>query len=71
VSSETSTPYTPASTFISVTATGNEMVTLVEEIKKYNTEELISFLQKQDLGLNEPAIKILEMRRLMVWTSLT
>ncbi|GES91993.1 hypothetical protein GLOIN_2v1709121 [Rhizophagus clarus] len=58
MSSETSTPYTPASTSTSVA--GNETVTLVEEIKKYDTEALISFLQGQNLGLSETAIKILE-----------
>ncbi|GES85997.1 hypothetical protein GLOIN_2v1709121 [Rhizophagus clarus] len=39
---------------------GNETVTLAEEIKKQNTSELISFLKKQELGLSEEAIKILE-----------
>ena|SRR6266545_3792399 len=56
--SETSTPYTPAST--STTVAGNETVSLADEIKKYDTEKLISFLQEQDLGLSETAIKILE-----------
>ncbi|RIA79846.1 hypothetical protein C1645_839794 [Glomus cerebriforme] len=58
MSSETNTP---ASTFTSVTATGNDSVTLAEEIKKYDTAKLIEFLQGQEnLGLNEAAIKILE-----------
>ncbi|RIA86670.1 hypothetical protein C1645_325096 [Glomus cerebriforme] len=58
MSSETNTP---ASTSTSVTATGNDSVTLAEEIKKYDTAKLIEFLQGQEnLGLNEPAIKILE-----------
>src|SRR5436305_10985665 len=57
--SETSTPYTPASTSTSVA--GNETVSLADEIKKYDTAKLIEFLQGQEnLGLNESAIKILE-----------
>src|SRR5581483_8763392 len=48
--SETSTPYTPAST--STTVAGNETVSLADEIKKYDTEKLISFLQKRGLGLD-------------------
>src|SRR6266480_6498443 len=57
--SETSTPYTPAST--STTVPGNETVSLADEIKKYDTAKLIEFLQGQEnLGLNEPVIKILE-----------
>jgi len=56
--SETSTPYTPAST--STTVSGNETVSLADEIKKYDTVKLIEFLQGQDLGLSETAIKILE-----------
>ena len=39
--SETSTPYTPASTSTSVT--GNETVTLAADIKKYDTAKLIDF----------------------------
>ncbi|PKK58537.1 hypothetical protein RhiirC2_763360 [Rhizophagus irregularis] len=59
MSSETSTPYTPASA--STTVAGNETVTLADEIKKYDTAKLIEYLQGQEnLGLNEPAIKILE-----------
>ncbi|RIA79881.1 hypothetical protein C1645_882464 [Glomus cerebriforme] len=34
--------------------------TLAEEIKKYKTAELISYLRKQELGLSEEVIKILE-----------
>jgi hypothetical protein len=57
--SETSTPYTPVST--STTVAGNETVSLADEIKKYDTVKLIEFLQgHENLGLNEPAIKILE-----------
>ncbi|RIA79056.1 hypothetical protein C1645_132228 [Glomus cerebriforme] len=58
MSSETSTPYTPASTSTSVA--GNETVSLADEIKKYDTAKLIDFLQERDLGLSETAIKILE-----------
>ena len=59
MSSETSTPYTPAST--STTVAGNETVSLADEIKKYKTKELIDFLRKEeDLGLSEEALKILE-----------
>ena len=50
---------TPASTSTSVA--GNEMVSLADEIKKYDTAKLIEFLREQEnLGLNEPNIKILE-----------
>src|SRR5436305_8260035 len=56
--SETSTPYTPASTSTSVA--GNETVSLADEIKKYGTGALISFLQERGLELSETAIKILE-----------
>jgi len=43
MSSETSTSYTPAST--STTIAGNEMVSLVDKIKKYDMAKLIEFLQ--------------------------
>src|ERR1043166_8573664 len=56
--SETSTPYTPAST--STTVAGNETVSLADEIKKYDTAKLIEYLQGQNLGLSETAIKNLE-----------
>ncbi|SRR6266542_2760333 len=57
--SETSTPYTSAS--ISITVAENEIVSLADKIKKYDMAKLIEFLQEQEnLGLNEPAIKILE-----------
>src|SRR6266542_5340568 len=56
--SETSTPYTSAST--STTVAGNETVSLADEIKKYDTAKLIEFLQERGLGLSETAIKILE-----------
>jgi len=35
------------------TATGNETVTLAEEVKKYNTNALKEFLRKEDLGLDD------------------
>src|SRR5436305_2519679 len=57
--SETSTPYTPAST--STTVAGNETVSLANEIKKYDTAKLIEFLQGQEnLRLSDTALKILE-----------
>ncbi len=59
MSSETSTPYTPAST--STTVAGNETVSLADEIKKYDTTKLIDFLRgEKDLGLSEKAFEILE-----------
>ena len=54
---------TPVSTSTSATATGNESLTLAEEIKKYDTEKLTLFLKGQDLGLSETVIKILEKGR--------
>ncbi|UZO29745.1 uncharacterized protein OCT59_023205 [Rhizophagus irregularis] len=63
MSSETSTPYTPAST--STTVAGNETVSLADEIKKYDTAKLIEYLQGQkNLELSETAIKILEKEEL-------
>ncbi|GBB96801.1 hypothetical protein RclHR1_28370005 [Rhizophagus clarus] len=59
MSSETSTPYTPASA--STTVAENETVSLADKIKKYDTAKLIDFLRKEeDLGLSEKALKILE-----------
>ena len=56
--SETSTPYTPAST--STTVAGNETVSLADEIKKYKTKELIDFLRKEeDLGLDDDDLEII------------
>ena len=64
MSSETSTPYTPAST--STTVAGNETVSLADEIKKYKTEALIEFLQKEeDLGLDDDDLEIFRKQRLM------
>src|ERR1043166_3608922 len=57
--SETSTPYTPAST--STTVAGNETVSLADDIKKYDTAKLIDFLRgEKELGLSETALEILE-----------
>ncbi|GES88290.1 hypothetical protein GLOIN_2v1587390 [Rhizophagus clarus] len=62
MSSETSTPYTPAST--STTVAGNETVSLADEIKKYKTEALIEYLQKEeDLGLEEEDFEIIRKQR--------
>jgi hypothetical protein len=56
--SETSTPYTPASTSTSVA--GNETVSLAGEIKKYKSAELIEFLRKEeDLGLDDDDLEII------------
>jgi hypothetical protein len=53
--SETSTPYTPAST--STTVAGNETA---DEIKKYKSAELIEFLRKEeDLGLDDDDLEII------------
>jgi hypothetical protein len=62
MSSETSTPYTPAST---ITFGNNETVSLADEVKKYDTAKLIEYLQGQkNLELSETAIKILEKEEL-------
>ena len=56
--SETSTPYTPAST--STTVAGNETVSLADEIKKYDTAKLIDFLYgEKDLGLDDDDLEII------------
>jgi hypothetical protein len=48
--SETSAPYTTAST--STTVAGNESVSLADKIKKYDMAKLIEYLQEQkNLGL--------------------
>jgi hypothetical protein len=57
--SETSTPYTPAST-----SAGNETVSLADEIKKYKTKELIDFLSKEEeLELEEEDLEIIRKQR--------
>src|SRR5205814_10574873 len=61
--SETSTPYTPAST--STTVAGNETVSLADEIKKYKTEALIEYLRKEeDLGLDDDDLEIFRKRKI-------
>jgi hypothetical protein len=62
--SETSTPYTPASTSTSVA--GNETITLADEIKKYKTEALIEFLRKEEdlLGLDSDDLEIIRKRKI-------
>jgi hypothetical protein len=59
--SETSTPYTTAST--STTVAGNETVSLADEIKKYDTAKLIEFLQGQGLNLVKDDFDIIENER--------
>ena len=60
--SETSTPYTPAST--STTVAGNETVSLANEIKKYKTEALIEYLRKEeDLGLDDDDFEIIRKQK--------
>ena len=60
--SETSTPYTPAST--STTVAGNEMVSLADEIKKYKTEALIKYLRKEeDLDLDDDDFEIIRKQK--------
>jgi hypothetical protein len=60
--SETSTPYTPASTSTSVA--GNETVSLADEIKKYDTAKLIEYLQERGLGLDEDDEKIIRKEKI-------
>jgi hypothetical protein len=60
--SETSTPYTPASTSTNVAI--NETVSLANEIKKYKTKELIEFLRKEEnLELEEEDLEIIRKQR--------
>jgi len=51
---------TLVSTSTSVTTIGNETIMLAEEIKKYKTAELISFLREKNLELSKKVFKILE-----------
>ncbi|RGB27845.1 hypothetical protein C1646_768554 [Rhizophagus diaphanus] len=61
--SETSTPYTPAST---ITFGNNETVSLADEVKKYKTEALIDFLRKEeDLSLNDDDFEIIRKRKIV------
>src|ERR1041384_4801799 len=62
--SEPNYPYksdtnTPTSTSTSATATENETLTLADEVKKYDTAGLISFLRGRDLRLDEDDEKII------------
>jgi len=60
--SETSTPYTPTS--ISTIIAKNKMVTLADDIKKYDTTKLIDFLYgEKDLGLIKDDFDIIENER--------
>ena len=69
MSSETSTPYTPASA--TTTVAGNDSVTLADEIKKYKTAELIDFLRKEkDLGLDDDDLEIFRKRKIVGWAFL-
>ena len=62
---------TLASTSTSVTATGNDSLTLADEFKKYKMNELSDFLhKKEDLELSEKVFEILERKRLMTVTFL-
>jgi hypothetical protein len=57
--SETSTPVST-----STSATGNDSLTLADEIKKYKTVELIDFLQKkEDLELDDDDLEILRKQK--------
>ncbi|GBC44437.2 hypothetical protein GLOIN_2v1725482 [Rhizophagus irregularis DAOM 181602=DAOM 197198] len=58
--SETSTPYTPAST---ITFGNNETVSLADEIKKYDTAKLIEYLREQNLNLVKDDFDIIENER--------
>ncbi|RGB21974.1 hypothetical protein C1646_776891 [Rhizophagus diaphanus] len=61
--SETSTPYTPASTSTSVA--GNETVSLADDIRKYDTTKLIDFLRgEKDLGLDDDDLEIIRKRKI-------
>ncbi len=60
--SETSIPYTLA--FTSTTVAENEMVLLVDKIKKYDMAKLIEYLQGQDLGLDDDNLKIFHKRKI-------
>src|SRR6266540_307668 len=60
--SETSIPYTLASATTSTTE--NETVTLADKVKKYKTDALIEFLQKEEnLELEEEDLEIIHKQR--------
>ncbi|CAG8673409.1 11770_t:CDS:2, partial [Ambispora gerdemannii] len=48
---------------MSTPATGNDPFTLIEKIKKYNTDELVGFLQAENLGLDEDDLKIIRSKK--------
>src|SRR5688572_16067975 len=57
--SKSSTLYTSAS--ISITVVRNETISLVDDVKKYDTTKLIDFLRREkDLELSEKAFEILK-----------
>src|SRR5438874_4836686 len=63
MSETTSIPYTSTST--STTIAENEMVSLADKIKKYDTKELINFLRKEgDLKLDENDEEIIRKEKL-------
>lgn len=63
MSETTNIPYTSTST--STTIAGNEMVSLADKIKKYDTKELINFLRKEgDLKLDENDEEIIRKEKL-------
>ena len=63
--SETSTPYTPASTVPPLPLLLEMRRSRADEIKKYKTKELIDFLHKEeDLELEEEDLEILRKQRI-------
>jgi len=54
----------PASTSTSITAPGNDSLTLADEVKKYDTPGLISFLQEQALRLDENDLEIIRKEKI-------
>ncbi|PKC58056.1 hypothetical protein RhiirA1_471557 [Rhizophagus irregularis] len=67
--SETSTPYTPAST--STTVARNETFTLADKIKKYDTTKLVNLLRgEKDLSLNDEDLEIIRKRKINGWAFL-
>ena len=55
---------TSASTSTSDTVTGNNLFALADDVKKYNTDELISFLRVQGLGLDEDDEEIIRKEKI-------
>ena len=60
----------PASTFTSITAPGNDSLTLADKVKKYDTTGLISFLQERVLGLDEDDLEIIRNEKINGWAFL-